>query len=132
MVKIQSDPRTFAVEPGNYTIRHVADEATAIALFGSTWNKRIIDVEPTYFSRFTIGSVLSGTLHPAGSVLKDGSTTYYFDGSTKRAFASDAARKANFFQDKYVISGVTASDWKTKADGAAITGFEDALFSLQS
>ncbi|MBI2484535.1 hypothetical protein HYW18_00005, partial [Candidatus Uhrbacteria bacterium] len=133
MVKIQSDARTFAVEPGNYTIRHVADEATAVALYGANWNKRIIDIEPTYWSRFTMGSTLSGNLHPAGSVLRESAsgTTYYFDGTNKRAFSGSSAMSANMFQEKYVIVAPTGNAWISKPAGAAIVGFEDALFSLQ-
>ena len=105
MVKIQSDARTFAVEPGDYTIRWVPTEEVAVALYGSAWNTRIVDIEPTYWSRFTMGSDLTADLHPAGSVLKDAAgAKYYYDGVNKRAFASDAAFSANMFQNKYVIN----------------------------
>lgn len=132
MVKIQSDPRTFAVTPGDYTIRWVPSEEVAVALFGSTWNQRIMDIEPTYWSRFTMGSDLTADQHPAGSVIKtaDG-TKYYFDGTSKRVFASDDAFSANMFQEKYVINSPASVGWMNATAGAVISGFEDALFSLQ-
>ncbi|KKW33842.1 MAG: hypothetical protein UY79_C0011G0005, partial [Parcubacteria group bacterium GW2011_GWA2_53_21] len=132
MVKIQSDARTFAVEPGDYTIRWVPTEEVAVALYGSAWNTRIVDIEPTYWSRFTMGSDLTADLHPAGSVLKDAAgAKYYYDGVNKRAFASDAAFSANMFQNKYVINNPSSTGWSSAAAGTAIAGFEDGLFSLQ-
>ena len=131
MVKIQSDPRTFAVEPGDYTIRWVPTEEVAVALFGSTWNQRIMDIEPTYFARFTMGSDMTADLHPAGTVLETGGAKYYFDGTQRRAFASDDAFAANMFQDGYVVADPASTGWLDAALGSAITGFEDTLFSLQ-
>jgi len=132
MVKIQSDPRTFAVEPGDYTIRWVPTEEVAVALYGNTWNQRIMDIEPTYWSRFTMGSDLTVDMHPAGSVIKDtDGTKYYFDGMQKRMFADDTAFSANMFQDKYVINQPASSGWASASAGAVISAFEDALFSLQ-
>jgi hypothetical protein len=133
MVKIQSDPRTFAVEPGNYTLRWIPNETVATSLYGVSWNKRILDIEPTYFSRFTMGVEMTSLLHPSGSVLSEtvGGTTYYFDGVERRPFASRESMKANNFQDKYVITTPQSVGWLDVKVGSAITGFEDELFSLQ-
>src|SRR5579859_1820865 len=38
MVKITTDPKVYAVSKGG-VLRPIADEATATALYGSTWNK---------------------------------------------------------------------------------------------
>jgi plastocyanin len=54
MIKIESDPRTYAVEEGG-TLRHVTSEEVAIALYGSNWNKQIDDVPDGFFPNYTIG-----------------------------------------------------------------------------
>ena len=54
MVKIQSDPATYAVDAGG-ELRHVTSEAVAIALFGSDWNKQIDDVPDSFFGSYALG-----------------------------------------------------------------------------
>lgn len=58
MLKIQSDPKTYAVEEGG-VLRHVSTEAVAIALYGSDWNKKIDDVSDAFFGNYNIGAVIS-------------------------------------------------------------------------
>lgn len=53
MIKIQSDPKTYAVEEGG-VLRHVATEAAAVALYGSSWNQQIDDVSDGFFGNYTI------------------------------------------------------------------------------
>lgn len=54
LVKIQSNPKVYAIEEGN-VLRWLSDEETATVLYGDSWNQYIIDVEPTIFARFTFG-----------------------------------------------------------------------------
>lgn len=61
MVKIQSDPRTYAVERGG-VLRHVTSEAVAVALYGNNWNQQIDDIPDGFFGNYTIGEPInSGT-----------------------------------------------------------------------
>ncbi len=135
-VKIQSDPKTYYVEPGGYTLRWIVDEATALTLGGSDWNKNIIDIEPTYFTKFAMGSSITNdslkTSWPKGSLVKSASdaTIWYSTGTARRKFASAAALTANNFQNKFVETN-DAAGWKALPEGDAISGFEDGLFSLQ-
>lgn len=65
LVKIQSDPKTYAVEP-NGVLRWVQTEADARALYGSAWAKRVRDVDVSLFSDYAIGAPLASGEKPAG------------------------------------------------------------------
>lgn len=54
MLKINSDPKTYAVDAGG-TLRWVKSEAVAVALYGSSWNKQIDDVPDGFFSNYKQG-----------------------------------------------------------------------------
>ncbi|MFH1711660.1 MAG: hypothetical protein ABH846_00280 [Patescibacteria group bacterium] len=78
MVKIQSNPDTYAVSKGG-ELRHVTSEAIAIDLYGSNWNTKIDDVPDGFFSNYYIGSAInsagefsvSGQLAAATSINAD-------------------------------------------------------------
>lgn len=54
MVKINSDPKTYAVGQ-NGTLHWVTSEEVAIALYGSSWNTMIDDVPDAFFSNYNVG-----------------------------------------------------------------------------
>ncbi len=58
MVKIQSDPKVYAVAHGG-VLRWVATEAAATALYGSDWNKKIDDISDAFFTNYTVGTQIS-------------------------------------------------------------------------
>jgi len=58
MVKIQSDAKTYVIE-GDNTLRWVVSEEVAEGLYGANWNAYIIDIEPTFFTKFIIGDDIS-------------------------------------------------------------------------
>lgn len=58
MIKIDSDPKTYAVDQGG-VLRHVGSEAVAVQLYGSTWNKMIDDVPDGFFSNYVLGTAIS-------------------------------------------------------------------------
>lgn len=58
MVKINTDPKTYAVDAGG-TLRHVTSEAVAIALYGNDWNKKIDDIADGFFPNYTIGDPIT-------------------------------------------------------------------------
>ncbi|MFA4942829.1 MAG: hypothetical protein WC564_04295, partial [Patescibacteria group bacterium] len=123
LVKITTDPSVYAVE-ANGVLRKIQSEADAIALYGSMWAKRVIDVADSFFTNYTIGTPLTAGVVPAGSLVKvaGNSAIYYFDGSTYRNVATEAAFNANRFDFSNVI---TVSAIGTT--GAAITGAEEAF-----
>ena len=137
-VKIQSDPKTYYVSPDGYTLRWIQDEATAVLLGGSDWNKKIIDIEPTFFTKFNSdGAVITTTTlassWPEGSLVKSttDTTTWYITKTGRRAVTSAEVLKANYFQDKFVET-TDAAGWKAMPVEANVTSMEDSLFSLQN
>lgn len=55
MVKITSDPKTYAVDEGG-TLRWITTEEAAVELYGSDWNTKIDDVPDAFFSNYEMGS----------------------------------------------------------------------------
>jgi hypothetical protein len=105
LVKITTDPTVYAVEP-NGTLRSIVSEANATALFGTNWNKRVVDVADAFFTNYTIGAPLTVGQVPAGSLVKTASSAdvYYYDGTNYRSIASEAAFHANRFQFGNVLT----------------------------
>lgn len=66
MIKINSDPKTYAVSQ-NGNLHWVSTEAAAIALYGADWNKKIDDVPDGFFSNYTMSTDIedSGDFVPA-------------------------------------------------------------------
>jgi len=55
LVKIQSDPKVYAVD-AHGVLRWVKTEAAAIALWGSNWNKQVDDLSDSFFVNYTVGA----------------------------------------------------------------------------
>jgi len=105
LVKITTDPSVYAVEP-NGTLRKIQSEAQAAALYGTNWNKRVVDVSDAFFTNYTIGSVLANGATPAGSLVKNAgsASVYYYDGTNYRTIANEAAMSANRFNFSNVLT----------------------------
>ncbi len=119
LVKIQSDPKTYAVEPGG-TLRWVTSESVALALWGSTWNTKIDDVSDAFFTNYRSGADVTSNTYPTGSLVKmSGSAdVYYIDGTSKRKVTA-AGWTANRFQDRYVVT--TSLDLSVYTNGTDIS-----------
>lgn len=107
LVKITTDPSVYAVEP-NGVLRKIQSESDAIAIYGTNWAKRVVDVADSFFTNYTIGKPLASGEIAAGSLVKksDDATVYYFDGTNYRAVASESAFYANrfSFNDMIVVT----------------------------
>ncbi|MDD4995237.1 MAG: hypothetical protein PHW53_02110 [Patescibacteria group bacterium] len=55
MIKIQSDPKTYAVTRGG-TLRWIQTEALATALYGQDWNTKIDDVDVAFWPSYKFGT----------------------------------------------------------------------------
>lgn len=108
LVKITTDPSVYAVEP-NGVLRKIQSEAQAAALYGTNWSKRVVDVADAFFTNYTIGAVLASGSTPVGSLVKNatGADIFYYDGTSNRKIASEAAFNANRFQMANVITAAT-------------------------
>ncbi len=58
MVKITTDPKTYAVD-ANGVLRHIETEEIAIALYGVDWNTKIDDIADTFFVNYTLGNPIT-------------------------------------------------------------------------
>lgn len=119
LVKITTDPSVYAVE-ANGVLRKIQSESDAIALYGSNWAKRVVDVADSFFTNYTIGTPLPTGTVPAGSLVKTAgaATIYYFDGSTYRSIATEAAFNANRFDFSNVITVSAIGTLGTPVAGA--------------
>ena len=124
MVKITTDPSVYAVEP-NGVLRKIQSEAQAAALYGSNWNKKIVDVADSYFTNYTIGTALANGEIPAGTLVKNAGSAavYYYDGTNYRSVANETALSANRFD----MANILTLSNPIIATGSAITGAETSL-----
>jgi len=77
LVKIATDPKVYAVEPGG-VLRWITTEKIASELYGHEWNDRVIDVPDTLWKNYSVGEALVSEVAPAGTlgVLPSGELTY--------------------------------------------------------
>jgi maleate cis-trans isomerase len=54
LVKIQSDPKVYAIDKGG-VLRWVNSESAATAIFGSDWSQHVDDIADAFFINYTIG-----------------------------------------------------------------------------
>jgi len=125
MIKIQSDPKVYAVTPAGI-LRWVKTEQIAKALYGTTWNKKIIDIDAGFFQDYAIGDAIETSSHPSASLIQydGGSVAYYISNGQKRKVADTTAFNANRFQNKFKQVVSTAL---TYTDGSDITEKESAI-----
>lgn len=57
LVKINTDPKTYAVDEGG-TLRWVTTEEAAVGLYGSDWNTKVKDVPDAFWSNYQIGDII--------------------------------------------------------------------------
>jgi hypothetical protein len=58
MVKFTTDPKVYVISRGG-VLRWVKSEGTAVALYGSLWNKYIDDLSDTFYNDYTFGADVS-------------------------------------------------------------------------
>lgn len=134
-VKIQSDPKTYFVDPDGYTLRWIQDEEAAKTLGGEDWNKNIVDVEPTYFTKYQFGDPISSeslkTSWPKGSLVKtSGDSLVWFITATGRRLVVGEAFAANQFKTEFIETTMNPT-WLSLPAETPITAREDALTSEQ-
>src|SRR3989338_2637327 len=70
LVKITTDPKTYAVEPGG-VLRWIQTEAIATTLYGANVWGRVVDLEDVYFAgNYTVGTPISANTYPSGTLIK--------------------------------------------------------------
>lgn len=119
-IKIQSDPKTYAVTPQGQ-IRWIESETVAEGLAGTDWNTFIDDVPDVFFVDYTVGPSLVSASSGYNGMLLEGSTYLLWDGAKR--LVTDAGFTANRFQDRFVLPG-TGVDLDGIAAGSDLTGME--------
>ncbi len=127
LLKIETDPKVYAVEPGGL-LRWVPTEARAATLYGSAWATRIIDVPLVFWVDYSFGSDITTDAHPTGSLIQYTGTTdkYYIQGSERRLI-STAGFTGNNFQLSNVLSVPTTLSYTL---GSPLTAAETALVRI--
>lgn len=122
MVKIQTDPKTYAVTLGG-VLHWIQSEDIAKALYGTNWNQRIIDVSDAFFVNYTVGSSVSTNVHPDGTLITYAGdpTVYVVWSGVKRKFAAGAF-DANGYNAANVITTTIVY-----GNGSDVTGRESNL-----
>ena len=124
-IKIQSDPKTYAVTPQGQ-IRWIESESVAEGLQGSDWNQFIMDVPDVFFTDYTVGPSLTDASDAYnGALVDDGGDTYLIWDGEKRLVTS-AGFSANRFQTRFVLDG-SGIDLAGMTSGSDITGEMPAL-----
>lgn len=75
LVKIQSDSRVYALAQNaddefSPFLRLIPDEQTAITLYGSDWADYVIDIEPTFFAKFSQGDIMASSESVNTTIMK--------------------------------------------------------------
>jgi hypothetical protein len=131
LVKITTNPKVYAVTSGGNLVA-IPDETTASTLYGSNWNKRIVDVPDAFFTNYkTSTATVSATAYPQGSLVKfPGASDVYLinaDGTASKV-ASEAVLTANRFRMADVITATITKP----TTGADISGAVATLTDTSS
>jgi hypothetical protein len=72
LVKIQSDPRVYAVSQGG-VLRWISSESAANSIFGANWNKQVDDIADAFFINYKVGNPIAsvGDYNPAAAASAD-------------------------------------------------------------
>ncbi|KKU48972.1 hypothetical protein A3E96_04695 [Candidatus Uhrbacteria bacterium RIFCSPHIGHO2_12_FULL_46_13] len=131
LVKITTDPKTYAVEPGGQ-LRHITSEAIATTLYGANVWGMVVDVPDYFFTNYKAStSPISTNTYPTGTLVKSatGTDIYYVDGSAKRMVTS-AGLSGNMLQ---MANVVTAPDsvFNALTAGTNIAAQESTIWNVQ-
>lgn len=127
LVKITTDPKTYAVAPGG-VLRHIDSEERARTLYGDDWAQRVIDIPDAFWVNYTKGDPITTDQHPDGTLIKyEGSDTIYYIQDGKKRAVSDEGFAANNFREEFVV---TIPDTITYPDGPALTEAESDIITV--
>lgn len=129
LVKIQTDPKTYTVEPGG-VLHWLKTEQIAEGLYGANWAQRVVDVPAVFFTNYSIGlDIESGSNYPTGSLVtpQAGGPVYYIQDNKKRHFTSEDSFISHNLIWTNIIINPTIDSLPT---GEPISSREDDLYYL--
>jgi hypothetical protein len=123
LVKITTDPKTYAISDRCGTLHWVQTEAIAKSLYGDNWAQRIVDVPDAFFVDYEVGSAIATAVHPDGTLIKiaGDSNTYVIQGGQKRKLAGTS------IADNRLNTANAIQTTITYANGTDVTGAETDL-----
>jgi hypothetical protein len=100
LIKIQSDPKVYAIETPNF-LRWIKNEDIARALYGADWAKLVDDLPDSLFFDYIMGNEISQPIHPTGTIVKYAGDTnlYLIEGGKKRLISANAITENNINSD---------------------------------
>jgi hypothetical protein len=99
LVKITTDPKVYAVEPGGI-LRWVTTEEIAVSLWGSNWNEQVVDVPDTFWGNYTVGEPITVEKHPSGTLaITSAGEVVYLAADAYYSIAGDTLEYMNFDTD---------------------------------
>lgn len=124
LVKITTDPKTYAVSNRCGLLHWIESESLAQELYGDDWNQQIVDVPDAFFVDYQIGSSISSAVHPDGQIIHYAGDpdTYYVVMDGKRRMLTGSAIADNMLNTSF--AEVTELSY---SDGADVTGYEEDL-----
>ncbi|OGL88622.1 hypothetical protein A3I42_02010 [Candidatus Uhrbacteria bacterium RIFCSPLOWO2_02_FULL_49_11] len=132
LIKITTDPKTYAVEPGG-VLRWIPTEEIATSLYGAAWAKKIVDVADPFFINYqsanAVANKLTATQYPAGTVIKYASapTTYYYvEGGKKRALSSSSLTQ-NSLRTEFVVTAPSSVEY---INSTAVNSTETGIMTV--
>lgn len=122
-IKIQSDPKTYAVAP-NGALRWIESESVASGLAGSDWNQFIDDVADVFFVDYTVGASLTSAANAYnGALVKAADGTYYVIQNGAKRKVTSAGFSANRLQSRLALDG-SGINLSAMSSGSDVTGKE--------
>ena len=123
LIKFQTDPKVYAVEPGG-VLRWIPDEDTAKNLYGAKWGSLVREFDETFLVDYTYGADAVVNVHPDGVVIqkKSNSAAYYLESGLRRYISSVSVFNTNNLQWKFAV--VSKLNY---IDGPDVTGAESEI-----
>ena len=123
LVKITTDPKTYAVSDRCGTLHWIQSETVAKSLYGDNWAQRVVDVPDAFFVDYEVGSSIATAVHPDGTLVKyasDSSTYVVMNGQKRKLTGSSIS-------DNRLNTANAIQTTITYSNGADVTGAESAL-----
>ncbi|TSC56769.1 MAG: hypothetical protein G01um101418_170 [Parcubacteria group bacterium Gr01-1014_18] len=104
LVKIATDPKVYAVEPGGI-LRWVTTETIAKKLYGDSWATLVRDLPDVFFINYTIGNPITEAKYPEGTLFRysGDANIYLVDQDGKKRAVDAAGFSTNGFDARFIL-----------------------------
>ncbi len=88
LIKIQTDPRVYAVSAGGY-LHWITSENIAKALYGNDWNKKVVDVPDVFFTNYMLDTPIGNAAAYDKNQAMNGAPDIQIDLDSHFSFSGD-------------------------------------------